>query len=250
MAKKSKKNKGEKRRSKNYPKEGKNFGFLPHHNILINTTFFSERFIVNPIRKYNSLFTRYRILYYLASCVGYGALAYSVITLGIPLLFQLFTDFKISNLFSIYDVIDIAKFSTPLFIAFKFIFTFLSLGFLTSLLDMEEMFEDAALENRSAPWSKIFIKGFAFYTGAQFTIFPLTFEVIAIIFVVSFLLKYALLIRSRGNEFLLKRARYWVKERKLLFRYRDNYYLYNIYSKKVTKFPMSKREWKKYVALI
>ncbi|WP_263364166.1 hypothetical protein [Paenibacillus sp. UASWS1643] len=34
----------------------------------------------------------------------------------------------------------------------QYIFTFLSLGFLTSLLDMEEMFEDAAFENRSAPY--------------------------------------------------------------------------------------------------
>lgn len=65
---------------------------------------------------------------------------------------RLFTDLKVSGFFSIFEVIDIIKSSTPLYMGIQYIFTFLSLGFLTSLLDMEEMFEDAAFENRSAPY--------------------------------------------------------------------------------------------------
>jgi hypothetical protein len=248
---KQRKNKSNQRKSKSsLPKEGVDFYLTPRLKVLVSSKILTARFITRPLTRYHNFFARFKILKLLANCVGWGALAYSVYTIGFSLWIQLIGNIHTQHSISISDIISyvhIIKSNSPIYTAINylvtFVFSFLSLGFMTSLLEMEQITVDAAFQNRPLPLKSLVLKGWAVFSGSQYMFFHGFFEIFVVIYFVMIVVRYLVICRSRRNKFLFARNRYWIKEDKLSIRFRQNYYLYDIYSREFARYPLSRQDY-------
>ncbi|MEK4730035.1 hypothetical protein [Paenibacillus sp. FSL L8-0641] len=249
MKKKGKLNKIKLRKSKNNtPIEGEDFLLTPTQRLVVGTRAVTDRFVIGPLQKYQNYFARFKTFVFISKIVGWGALAYSAFTLGSNFLSQFFSSIITQHSISITDfvsVIDIVKSSSPVYIVINgvvtFVFGFLSLGFMTSLFDMEELAVDAAFANSSLPMKKLIIKGWAVFSSSHYMFFHGFFDIFVILFLILVITKHLQIRRARGDIFQLNRIRYWIRDSKLSIRFRNEYYLYDIYSKKITKYPLDAR---------